>query len=78
MLVDMPGGPYNDDRRAFYHGDLKLLVANGARQELYDLAKDPGEEHDLAKGPELAAIAPYWEAAKARLREIKVKGERKQ
>ncbi len=78
VLVDMPGGPYNDERRALYHGDLKLIISNGAHGELYDLAKDPGEEQDLADGPERQAIQPYYDATKARLREIKVTGERKQ
>jgi arylsulfatase A-like enzyme len=77
VLVDMPGGPYNDDRRALYHGDLKL-VTGGAHVELYDVAKDPGEENDLAEGAERQTIQPYYDAMKARLREIKVTGERKQ
>jgi arylsulfatase A-like enzyme len=77
VLVDMPGGPYNDERRALYHGDLKL-IASGAHVEVYDLAKDPGEEQDLADAPERQTIQPYYDAAKARLREIKVTGERKQ
>jgi arylsulfatase A-like enzyme len=78
VLVDMPGGPYNDERRALYHGDLKLIVSNGAHVELYDIAKDPAEEHDLADGPERQAMEPHYDAIKARLREIKVTGERKQ
>lgn len=78
VLVDMPGGPYNDDRRALYHADLKLVVSNGSHVELYDVAKDPGEEQDLADRPERAELQARYDAAKARLREVKVTGERKE
>ena len=81
VLVDMPGGPYNDARRALIHGDLKLTISNGARFELYDLAADPGEQKNLwdfadARGKRDEIEARYA-ATKARMREIKVTGKRK-
>ncbi|MCC6557570.1 MAG: sulfatase-like hydrolase/transferase [Polyangiaceae bacterium] len=81
ILVDMPAGPYNDARRSFIHGDLKLTISNGARFELYDLAADPGERKDLWSAPDgkdrRKEIELRYAAAKARLREIKVTGARK-
>jgi choline-sulfatase len=78
ILVDMPAGPFNDSRRSLIHGDLKLTVSNGASFELYDLAKDPEERQNLWEEPEQAkAIQPYYDAIKARLREVRVTGERK-
>jgi arylsulfatase A-like enzyme len=79
ILIDMPDGPYNDARRAFIRGDLKLVVSNGTRSELYDLAKDPGETTSIwEKGsPEAAQIEPFYALAKSRLKEVRVTGERK-
>lgn len=48
VLVDMPEGPHNRERRAFYDGDLKLITSGGQVLGLYDLAKDPGEKRDLS------------------------------
>jgi arylsulfatase A-like enzyme len=82
FLVDMPAGPYNDARRAFLHEDLKLTISNGVRFELYDLAADPEERRNLWAAPEARPLREDMEAryaaAKARLREIKVTGKRKQ
>lgn len=80
VFVDMPGGPFNDPKRALIHGDLKLVVSNGVQHELYDLAKDPEERQDLWEdgGPAAKEIADLFAAAKARLREIKVTGERRE
>ncbi len=79
ILIDMPDGPYNDARRAFIRGDLKLVISNGTRNELYDLAKDPGETTSIwEKGsPESAQIEPFYALAKSRLKEVRVTGERK-
>ncbi|MEO5726511.1 MAG: sulfatase-like hydrolase/transferase, partial [Byssovorax sp.] len=78
VFIDMPAGPYNDARRALIHGDLKLISSGGTRVEVYDLAKDTEERHDLGgDADQVKLIKPYFEAAKARLREIKVTGERK-
>lgn len=78
VFIDMPAGPYNDARRALIHEDLKLISSGGTRVELYDLAKDAEERRDLGGDPEqVKQIQPYYEAVKAKLREIKVTGDRK-
>jgi arylsulfatase A-like enzyme len=74
VFVDMPQGPYNDERRAFIHDDLKLYVSAGVRYQLFDLAADPGEKHDIyADAAEVARIVPVYRAFKADLREVSVK-----
>jgi arylsulfatase A-like enzyme len=78
IFVDMPAGPYNDARRAFFHGDLKLISSNDARFELYDLSRDPEEQKDLWSSVETrAAMADRYAAFRATLREIRVTGQRK-
>jgi arylsulfatase A-like enzyme len=74
VFVDMPAGPNNDERRAFYHGDRKLYVTGGYAYQLFDLAADPGEKSDL--GDDKAAIADMrarYDTFRAGLREVKVK-----
>jgi hypothetical protein len=70
----MPAGPYNDERRAFIHDDLKLTIANGVRYQLFDLAADPGETNDLAgdKG-RLSESVERYRAFRTTLREVYVK-----
>ncbi len=78
VLIDMPAGPHNDARRALIHGDLKLITG-GSRPEIFNLATDAAEKHDLSTDAEqVKLIQPYFDAAKARLREIKVTGEREE
>lgn len=78
VFIDMPAGPYNDAKRALIHGDLKLITSGGAHVEIYDLAKDGGERRSLGSDPDqVKQIQPYYDAMKARLREIRVTGERK-
>jgi arylsulfatase A-like enzyme len=79
VLIDMPGGPYNDPRRSLIHGSLKLTVSNGSKFELYDLAADPDERHDiLTTDPSAkATIEPIYRAFEQRLHEIRVTGESK-
>jgi len=76
ILIDMPGGPYNESRRAFIHGDLKLVISRGANKELFDLADDPGELKNLwaKRGKEIEA---HYALFKSKLREIVVKGKRR-
>ena len=75
----MPAGPNNDPRRALLHGDLKLIVSNDARFEIYDLAKDPEERSNLwEKGsPEARQMEPLYALARSRLHEIRVTDEKK-
>ncbi|WP_437732763.1 sulfatase-like hydrolase/transferase [Sorangium sp. So ce1335] len=77
VLIDMPAGPYNDARRSFIRGDMKLTISGGARFELYDLASDPEERKNLWGTPAAKEIEPYYAAMRARLREIRVTGARK-
>jgi len=78
VFIDMPAGPYNDAKRALIHGNLKVITAGGAHMEIYDLAKDAEERHDLGSDPDqVKQIQPYYDAVKARLREIRVTGERR-
>lgn len=50
ILLDLPEDYNSADRKALIWDDYKLIVQNfGARYRLYNLAKDPKEEHDLAK-----------------------------
>ena len=50
VLLDLPPDSNNDERRAFIHGDYKLLVfGRDYRIELYNIIKDPGEQKNLRK-----------------------------
>lgn len=53
VLVDMPEGPHNRERRAFYDGDFKLITSAGRVLGLYNLTQDPGETKDLSGNPAL-------------------------
>jgi arylsulfatase A-like enzyme len=78
IIIDMPAGPYNEARRSFIHGDLKLTISNNTAYELYDLVKDPAEATNLWAKPETRGdMADRYAAAKARLHEIRVVGPRK-
>jgi len=74
ILVDMPAGPYNDERRAFIHGAKKLYVSGGVRYVLFDLERDPGEKSDASDDKALLAeMKAGYQAMKAQLREVRVK-----
>lgn len=78
IIIDMPAGPYNDARRSFIHGDLKLMITNNTTFNLFDLGKDPAEAQNLWNKPEgKGDMEDRYAAAKARLREIRVTGQRK-
>lgn len=79
IFIDMPGGPYNDARRALISGKYKMIISGGVRFELYDLEADPGEKKNLwgGGGPEVKEMETRYAVQKARLREIKVTGPRK-
>jgi choline-sulfatase len=72
IVIDMPGGPYNEARRALIHDDLKLIVSRDAAKELYDLARDPAEAQDVwaTRRREIEAV---YAVTKSRLRLIEVK-----
>ena len=72
ILVDMPGGPYNEARRAFIHNDLKLIVSRDASKELFELGSDPEEAKDLWGSRKKDIEGPYAKA-KGLLHHIEVK-----
>jgi len=76
ILIDMPAGPYNESRRAFIHGDLKLIISRDTHKELYDLAADPEESRNVWGEKHTEIEAPYA-VFKKRLKEIEVTGEYK-
>jgi choline-sulfatase len=41
------GERFDRDQKAIYDGDYKWIWDSRGRHELYDIAKDPGEEHNL-------------------------------
>jgi arylsulfatase A-like enzyme len=49
VLVDMPQGPHNQERRAFIQGGRKLITSSGRTIGIYDLARDPEEKRDLSE-----------------------------
>jgi arylsulfatase A-like enzyme len=63
IYIDMPAGPYNDERQAYIENDMKLVTSGGRPLGLFDLAKDPGEKHDLAD--DRARAKPLLEKTKA-------------
>jgi arylsulfatase A-like enzyme len=74
ILVDMPAGPNNDERRAYISGDMKLTISNGVRYQLFNLAQDPGEKKDLSDDKELLkATRAKYDAFRAGLREVRVR-----
>ncbi len=79
VFMDMPGGPYNDPRRALIHGDTKMIVSNDSRYELYDLAADQGEKKNLWDDAAMRKpMEQRYAAVRAALKEIRVTGARKQ
>lgn len=63
IYIDMPAGPYNDERMAYIDGALKMVTSGGRPLGLFDLEKDPGEKRDLSENKALAA--PMLEKTKA-------------
>jgi len=78
IFMDMPGGPYNDPRRALIHDDLKMIVSNDSRYELYDLEADPDEKKNLWDTDARKPMEERYAAVRASLKEIRVTGPRKQ
>jgi arylsulfatase A-like enzyme len=78
VLVDMPAGPFNEDRRAYIADNMKLIIAGGIRYQLFDLASDPDEKKDLADDKaKLASMRTKYDAFRSKLREIRVKPQPK-
>lgn len=77
VFIDMPAGPYNTARRALVTGTTpgtKLIHFGGANYQLYDLATDPAEAHDLAADKtQRDAVVARMQALRGQLEEIEVK-----
>jgi len=71
VLVDMPRGPNNQERRAFINGKYKLITSAGRVIGLYDLSIDPAETNDLSA--DKALVAPVEAEFKAYLGALEVR-----
>ncbi|HSC88788.1 MAG TPA: hypothetical protein VLC09_16010, partial [Polyangiaceae bacterium] len=66
LVVELAEDTNNGARRAVIQGKYKAIFWDGGvKKALYDLEKDPGEEHDLSK-QEPAKLAELEAAAKVR------------
>jgi arylsulfatase A-like enzyme len=64
IYIDMPGGPYNDERQAYIdEAGRKIVTMGGRALGLFDLETDPGEKRDLLDDKALAR--PLLEKTKA-------------
>jgi arylsulfatase A-like enzyme len=79
IVLDLPQDGQNPEVRAVIQGNMKLIDYAAVRSELYDLAEDPDELHDLAKKrPEaLAAMKAVFAAAWAKIPVVKPYGGNK-
>jgi arylsulfatase A-like enzyme len=73
ILVDMPAGPHNDDRRAFIRAGKKLVIAGSVRFTVFDLEQDPGEKDASDDKTVVAEMKAQYRVYKSRLREVSVK-----
>jgi arylsulfatase A-like enzyme len=74
ILVDMPAGPNNDERRAFIHEGRKLYISNAVRFQLFDLEQDPGETNDLSGDKDLLTeMKSRYQDFRAGMREVIVR-----
>jgi choline-sulfatase len=73
VLVDMPAGPNNDERRALIQGNKKLYVSGSVRFTLFDLEADPGEKSALDDKALVTEAKSTYQTFKSRLREVVVK-----
>jgi arylsulfatase A-like enzyme len=66
-------------RAALYEGSYKYILSSDGKNELFDLAADPGEEHDLtAQLPEVAArMRAALESFRTRVRTDAPKGAKR-
>lgn len=61
VAPDFDFDPFERRLKAVVVGRMKLIRPETGAAELYDLAADPGEEHDLAaERPELVAELSHW------------------
>jgi choline-sulfatase len=71
VIADLPRTSDNDRRRAFIHGHYKLIAwGDDYSWEFFDIAADPGEEHDI-KRAEPAAFAEMKQRYKDAVKRVK-------
>ena len=58
------GTIYGADQRSITRWPFKLIVTDGAEPKLYDLASDPGEQHELSASHEMLRIELEAELAR--------------
>lgn len=58
---------YRGSMKSLVIGDFHYILNGDGVEELYDLTRDPAEEHDLSAAPELA---PVLQAARSALDSI--------
>lgn len=79
VYLDMPIGPHTGLRRGLISGPspgFKLIQVAGRDHQLFDLASDPGELHDLSsQRDKLAEMKAKMAALRGRLKEIEVKAD---
>jgi choline-sulfatase len=73
ILIDMPAGPNNDERRAMIHAGKKLYISNSVRYQLFDLDEDPGETQPSDDKDVVGDARTRYKAFRANLREVFVK-----
>jgi arylsulfatase A-like enzyme len=73
ILIDMPAGPNNDERRALIHDGKKLYISNSVRYQLFDLDTDPSETQPLDDKDLMSDARARYKAFRANLREVFVK-----
>jgi choline-sulfatase len=73
ILIDMPAGPNNDERRAFIHDGRKLYISNSVRYQLFELDTDPGETKPSDDKDLLGEARARYKAFRSGLREVTVK-----
>ncbi len=78
VLVDMPPGPNNDERRALIRGGMKLYVAGAVRYTLFDLEHDPGEKNAIDDKARIAEMKARYQWHRTLLREVPVKAVSKE
>jgi choline-sulfatase len=77
VILDLPRTSDSDRRRAVIRGDHKI-VAEGDDEafQLYDLAKDPREDHDVqwTYGPKFAEMKAAYQASSAKIPSVCPRG----
>ncbi len=77
VYIDMPIGPYTGMRRALIHGDTPgvKLISFGSAYQMFDLATDPDEKHDLVSSdkPQFQDMLQRMKTLRSGLKEIEVK-----